>query len=102
MRTSSPRRSSPLLLVRPHELGLLEHVALHRLEELRLRRVAEVAEDRVERVQLEEVAVAADRRAWAAVADALPVVRALARALRQVLRARALGQIRGAGRHVGA
>ena len=80
-----------------HELRLRDHVALHRRLELRLRRRAEVGQHGVERVELVEVAVPADRRAGPAVAGALPVVRALARARRQVLRRTACARPRAEG-----
>src|SRR5687767_12872377 len=53
-----PRRRA---LVRPDQLCLREDVALHRLLELALRRARQI-EARIERVELEEVAVAAGRR----------------------------------------
>ena len=75
-----------------------QHVPLHRLLHIGLLRRAQVAERRIQRVELEEVAVPAHRRAGAAVAGALPVVAALARAGGQ--RAAAFGQRGRAGRQV--
>src|SRR3954462_15755831 len=67
-----------LLLVRPHEHGLAEDVAMHRLLEIRLARFAEIAEHDVQRVQLVKVAVASDRWARAVETGAVPVVDAFA------------------------
>jgi hypothetical protein len=69
-----------LLLIRPDEFGLRQDMPLHGLFELRLGWPAEVGKDGVESEELMEVAVAADRRAWPAVARPLPVVQSLARA----------------------
>src|SRR5262249_59020930 len=94
----APRRrsgsSSPFLLVRADELALREDVTAHRREELVLGGRREGRQGHVERVELEEVAVAADGPAGPAVAGALPVVLARARAGGQ--RA-ALGQPGGRG-----
>jgi len=56
------RGSVPLLLIRPDQLGVRQHVS-HRLLEPRLGHSAEIRQDSVERVELVKVAVAADRRA---------------------------------------
>src|SRR6185369_6854265 len=74
------------LLVGAHGLGLLEDVAGHGLFELRLGDRAAVAQDGVQRVELEEVAVAADGRARATPAGLLPVVEAVIRAGGRLLR----------------
>jgi CheY-like chemotaxis protein len=77
---SAPHAGRPtlllLLLVRAYELGLREHVALHRGLELGFRRGFELGQERVERVELEEVAMPSDGRAGAAVARAVPIVHA--------------------------
>ena len=72
----------------------------HRRQQACLGRVAEVGQQRVEGMELVEVAVPPDRRARSAVAGALPVVAALARARRQLRRRQALGERGAVGRQV--
>src|SRR5262249_35028509 len=60
--------------VRPDQLGLRQHVALHRLLELRLGGGSEIREHRVESVQLVKIPMLSNRRTRPAVAGALPVV----------------------------
>ena len=62
----------------------------HRLLELGLVRLLQLTERGVQRIELEEIAVPSDRRTRPAVAGALPVVGALARACRK--RPAAFGQ----------
>ncbi len=76
-----PRDSG--VLVEAEQYALAEHMAVHRAFQRGLVRCAEIRQHHVQRIQLEEVAMAADRRAGAAVAGALPVVDAVARAARQ-------------------
>src|SRR5688572_21647216 len=71
---SKVRVQSGALLIRPDDLGVADDVALQGLLEVGLRRRPQVGELDVERVELEEVAVAADRRAGAAPAGLPPVV----------------------------
>ena len=92
-RAEDPRRSAEIparatrsgalapLLIGPDEL-CLGYEGLHRRLELGLGRLSEIGQRAVERVELVEVAVAADGRAGSAVARALPVVQALRRACR--------------------
>src|ERR687891_64051 len=99
-RAGWPRRcfeSALTLLVRAHEPALGKDVAFHGLLDPRFRGLAEVAQDRVQRVELVEVAVAPDGRAGPTVAGAAPVVAALASPRRE--RA-AFQQARDRGRDV--
>src|SRR5690606_17826878 len=92
--------SAALLLVGAHQRALRKDVTVHRLLQLVLGGRGEGAELGVQRVELEEVAVAADRRARSAPRRLLPVVLAHPRAGRQAGLAGVLGQAGGAGRDV--
>src|SRR6185295_2987051 len=72
------------LLIGADQLGPVEDVPGHRILQPRLGGPAEIGQLAVEGVELEEVAVASDRRTRPAVAGALPVVQAFAGAGRQV------------------
>src|SRR5512139_3586004 len=73
-RGGAGRSPSPTLLIGADELGVRDHMSLHRRFDLRLGGFAKIAERLVERVELEEVAVAPDGRAGAAIVRPLPVV----------------------------
>src|SRR5689334_12294124 len=73
---SREQTNSSALLICPYQLSLTNNVALHGLFELCLGRLLQVRQHRVQRVELMEVAVTADWRAWASVASTLPVVHA--------------------------
>src|SRR5262245_37200164 len=84
-------------LVGADELVLFQDVAFHRSLELRLGRLAEVAQHGVERIELVKIPVLALRRAGTAISCALPVVDSFAGATRQVFasdRRRQSGRIR--------
>src|SRR5690349_988901 len=66
------------MLVRADQLRLLEHVSLHGALQIPLRRLTEVTELGVERVQLEEVPMAADRGTRTGMSALLPIVQSLA------------------------
>ena len=74
----------PLFLVGPDKLRLGEHMTPHGGLKLGFGRAPEVTQHGVQRIELVEVAMAADGRAGPAIAGALPVVQALLRADGQV------------------
>jgi hypothetical protein len=63
-----------VLLVRAHQFGLGDHVALQGGQQGGAAGVVEVGQEGVEGVEAVEVAVAADRGTGAAVVGAVPVV----------------------------
>ena len=91
---------SVALLVGPDELRLGEHVSLHGVQQLGLRRARQARQLRIERVELVEIAVPADRRARTAVAHALPVIESLHRLRRQAAPGCVFGESAGLGGNV--
>src|SRR5579859_2428348 len=87
------------LFIRGEELGLGQDVPFHGVLEVGLACVLQ-GEHGVERVQLEEVAVPANRRTRAAVGVLLPIVDTLNGADRHRVRSNPLRQRAGAGRQV--
>src|SRR5574340_694155 len=73
--------NSPELFLLPfiqsYQIGVCEHVALHGLFQRGLGGVTQIRQHGIERIQLEKIAVPADRRTGPAVAGAAPVVDSL-------------------------
>src|SRR5215470_17022724 len=102
--TSSRSQAKPpalaTLLIRARQHCLAENMTLHGALEVCLRRTLEIRQCRIERVQLVEIAMTADRWTRSAVAGAVPVVHAFARAGRKFRRLHGLGQPGGGRRNV--
>src|SRR4029453_4225446 len=68
------RRCSLAFLIRADELRFRKHMALHGVEDLSLDWLLQVGQHGVQGVELMEIAMPSNRRAWTAIASFLPIV----------------------------